>query len=368
LFLFFFFFLSFSFLSRVGIRYNFEKEPPVTMTTSPSTNDALGPAQVAAKYLVAAQTQIQRTEKHPVKTFVSALMAGLFIALGAFGSLVVTYQATDGPTKALGGIIFSVGILCILLIGGELFTGNIMLAIAMFSRKVKLSQILLNWLIAYLGNFSGAVLTALLMFGSEQYDQNGTGVQSLRSAQRKNNLAFSHIVILGIFTNIIVFSIVWMAIGARSTEGKILATIIPVIVFYLCPFEHSAGNGFTISYAIFVKQWAPDIFFRQLAIPRSSFDAVVWSRFFRNQAACVIGHIVGGVFMSAVYWFVYLTGSTEAAIEIPLRVHNRVPQKLSLYQREKATPNSPTTPYDVEIGEFKFRNGQPVDMLTSMAF
>jgi formate/nitrite transporter len=337
------------------------------MTTSHSTNDALGPSQVAAKYLVAAQTQIERTERHPLKTLASAIMAGLFIALGAFGSLAVTYQATDGPTKALGGIVFSVGILCILLMGGELFTGNIMLAIAMFSRKVKLWQVLLNWAIAYIGNFSGAVLTALLMYGSEQYAQNGTGVQSLRSAQRKNDLAFSHIVILGIFTNIIVFCIVWMAIGARSTEGKILATIIPVIVFYLCPFEHSAGNGFTISYGIFVKLWAPDTYFDHLAIPRSSFDAVVWSRFFRNQAGCVIGHILGGVFMSAVYWFVYLTGSTEESSKVPLKKNNHVPQVL-LHTQEPVIPNSPATPYAVETGEFNFRNRQLVRIPTLLAY
>src|SRR5512140_646796 len=128
---------------------------------------------------------VRKAEMPFAKTFMLAILAGAFIALGAIFATTITAgsQAVTGPDGAaaftvglpygivrlLSGIVFSLGLILVLVGGAELFTGNNLIVMAWASGKVTLGQLLRNWGIVYLGNFVGAIGTAALMFVSKQY-------------------------------------------------------------------------------------------------------------------------------------------------------------------------------------------------------
>ncbi|MEQ1730870.1 MAG: formate/nitrite transporter family protein, partial [Vicinamibacterales bacterium] len=46
--------------------------------------------------------------------------------------------------------------------GAELFTGNTLIVVAFAGRKVTAAKLLRNWLVDYVSNFVGAIVTAAL--------------------------------------------------------------------------------------------------------------------------------------------------------------------------------------------------------------
>jgi len=128
--------------------------------------------------------------------------------------------------------------------GAELFTGNNLIIMVFASGKVSLGKGLYNWLIVYLGNFVGALATALVMYLSKQYTfGNGTlGLTALNIGEAKTGLDFVPAVALGIMCSALVCVAVWLCFSARSTTDKILATVPPISAFVACGFEHSIAN------------------------------------------------------------------------------------------------------------------------------
>src|SRR5918995_5440614 len=133
------------------------------MTTTPEpTFDALLPPAMALK---AEQVGVNKANLEAINTFMLAVLAGAFIALGAVFATTVTAGAAGvlpfGVTKLLGGLVFCLGLILVVIAGAELFTGNNLIVMAWASGKVTTAQLLRNWIIVYVGNFVGSVATAL---------------------------------------------------------------------------------------------------------------------------------------------------------------------------------------------------------------
>jgi formate transporter len=296
--------------------------------------DAILPPEMAAK---AEQIGVKKANMAFYPMFVLSVLAGAFIALGAIfattvsaGSIVVT--ATDGSlaltsgmpygmVRLLAGLVFSLGLILVVIGGAELFTGNILIIMAWASRKVKTVSLLRNWAIVYTGNFVGAVLTALVMYFSAQYTfGNGAiGIHALNAANAKTGLGFFQAVALGIMCNALVCLAVWMCYSARTTTDKILAIIPPISAFVAAGFEHSIANMYYIPIALFIKSWAPSNFWHTINASPGQFSNLTWGNFFINNLLPVtIGNIIGGaVMVGAVYWFIYLRNVTEHSAAEP---------------------------------------------------
>ena len=128
------------------------------------TFDELLPAEMAVK---AQEIGIQKANLDFLSTFALAVLAGAFIALGAI-FFSVTMTGSDGlpwgVIRVLGGLTFSLGLVLVVVGGAELFTGNNLIVMAWASRKLSTWKVLRNWGIVYLGNFSGALATALVLY------------------------------------------------------------------------------------------------------------------------------------------------------------------------------------------------------------
>jgi formate/nitrite transporter len=276
-----------------------------------NTLDALLPPDMAAK---ATQLGVKKAHMNVVSMFVLATLAGAFIALGAIFSTTVVAGANTvfpyGVTRLLAGLVFSLGLILVIVGGAELFTGNNLIVMAWASGKVSTGLLLQNWVIVYLGNFVGALATAGLMFLTGQYafGKGAVGAAALATANAKAGLDFWQALALGVMCNALVCLAVWLTYSARTTTDRILAIVPPITAFVAAGFEHSIANMYFIPIGLFIKAWAPESFWSTLGQTAADFGKLTWANFFVNNLLPVtVGNIVGGALMvGAVYWFVYL--------------------------------------------------------------
>ncbi|MCQ3929073.1 MAG: formate transporter FocA [Chloroflexi bacterium] len=269
--------------------------------------DALLPPDIAKR---AEQVGIKKAGMDAASVFTLALLAGGFVAVGAvFATTTVSGAAgilPYGVTRLLAGLVFSLGLILIVVAGGELFTGNNLIVMAWASRKVSTKALIRNWVLVYAGNLVGAILTAGLMYLTKQYAAGGgvVGKAALNIANDKVHLEFIQAVALGMMCNALVCVAVWLTYGARSTTDKIMAIIFPITAFVSAGFEHSIANMYYIPFALLIKQFDSDF---TAAQGLSVSDLTVQSFLMDNLLPVTIGNIIGGsVMVAIIYWFVYL--------------------------------------------------------------
>jgi formate/nitrite transporter len=272
--------------------------------------DALLPAEMARR---AEYIGVIKAEAPALRTFVLAILAGAFIALGAiFATTVSAGTAIElpyGVTKLLVGFVFCLGLVLVVIGGAELFTGNNLIVMAWASRKVSTSALFRNWGIVYAGNFVGAVGTAVLVLLSRQYTFGGglVGLSALATANSKVGLGWFQALMLGILCNILVCLAVWLTFSARSTIDKIATIIFPITAFVAAGFEHSVANMYFVPVGLMIKTIDPGF----TASTGLELTNLTWVNFLvHNLLPVTIGNVIGGsIFVAAVYWSVFLRKS-----------------------------------------------------------
>lgn len=300
------------------------------MVSAKPTLDALLPAEMAAK---AETAGIAKANMDFCKSFPLSILAGAFIALGAVFSTTITagsisINAVDGAeafsmglpygvVRLLAGLAFSLGLILVIVAGAELFTGNNLIVMAWAGHKVSTSRMLYNWLIVWVGNFVGSVMTVGLMLATGQYKFGGgaVGLAALATANTKAGLGFWQALALGIMCNALVCLAVWLTYSARSTTDRILAIIPPITAFVAAGFEHSVANMYFIPMGLFIKMSAPDSFWTMVHKTAADYGDLTWSSFFLNNLIPVtVGNIIGGALLVGImYWLVYLRHRPRAA-------------------------------------------------------
>jgi len=284
--------------------------------------DALLPSEMATR---AESLGVRKAEMPFLKMFMLSVLAGAFIALGAIfattvgaGGMAIT--APDGTvpfntglpygvTRLLMGLVFSLGLILVVVGGAELFTGNNLIVMAWANGKVTSSALLRNWVIVYFGNFIGSIGTAVLMFMTRQYTfgASSVGIAALKIGVAKVDLTFIQAIALGILCNALVCLAVWLTYSARSTIDKIVAIIFPISAFVAAGFEHSVANMYFIPYALFIRDFDPN-FVTAVGDKVPHLDLLTWQAFLvKNLIPVTIGNVIGGaVLVAAAYWAIFL--------------------------------------------------------------
>ena len=286
------------------------------MTATPPTPslDALLPPEMAKR---AEEIGVRKASTEAVTLLVLAVLAGAFIALGGVFATVALSGAGTAPwgvTRVLAGVVFSVGLILVVVGGAELFTGNNLIVMAWAGGRVSTPALLRNWGIVYAGNFLGAasVALAVCVAGTHQAGGGAFGATALRIAVDKLRPDFGQAVVLGILCNVLVCLAVWLTYSARTTADRILAIVPPISVFVAAGFEHSIANMYFIPLGLFITAFDPA--FVTTGGLAASAGLLSWGSFVgRNLLPVTIGNVIGGALLvGGVYWFVYLRRPREA--------------------------------------------------------
>ena len=260
--------------------------------------NAYTPVEIARRVEAAGETKA-RMALLPLSML--SVLAGAFIGLGAMLSVMVRADASLGfaASTFLGGLVFSLGLVMVVVAGAELFTGNNLLVMAWADGRISTSQVLRNWAVVGLGNALGAAGLAWLVWASGHLALNNgaVGQKVVQIALAKQALPFWTAFLRGVLCNILVCMAVWMAMGGRSVVDKAIAVVFPVMAFVAAGFEHSIANMYLMPLARLL----------QGSGVAAEGQLVSWSGMLGNLVPVILGNLLGGAgLVGLVYWAIYL--------------------------------------------------------------
>jgi formate/nitrite transporter len=207
-----------------------------------SDHDAYRPAEIAA---LIEEVGVAKARLPLGQMLTLAVLAGAFISFGAAGYLMVMTGADAGfgPQRLLGGVVFSLGLILVIVGGAELFTGNALMVMAAVDGKISLGALLRNWGVVYVGNLLGAVgVAGAFWLGGLADGPLGQTAATVATAKAAGSTL--PWLVKGALCNALVCLAVWLSFSARDTTGKILAILWPISTFVLLGLEHSIANMF----------------------------------------------------------------------------------------------------------------------------
>jgi formate transporter len=229
---------------------------------------------------------------------VAALVCALYYTIVASDA-----ELSFATARLMGGLVFSLGLVIVLVAGAELFTGNNLIVMAWASGDVSTKRMLSNWIIVYFGNLIGAVGLSSLVVLSHHLDMNGgrIGLSVLNTAVAKIQPDAVTLFAKGVLCNLLVCLAVWLAYAGRSVTDKIVAAIFPVSAFIAAGFEHCVANMYFLPLAWWMKQTGK-------VPPDFDTSAITMAGIVHNLVPVTLGNIVGGAgLVGAMYWIIYRT-------------------------------------------------------------
>jgi len=270
-------------------------------------SDAYAPSEVAQRIETVG---VAKARLATLPLLMLGMLAGVFIGLGAMLFVLVKSDATLGfaSSAILGGLVFSLGLLLVVVAGAELFTGNNLLAMAWADGRISSAEVLRNWVLVCLANFCGAAGLAVLVFASGHTDLNSgaIGQQVVAMALAKQELPFWSAFFRGVLCNVLVCMAVWMTLAGRSVTDKFIAIVFPISAFVAAGFEHSIANMYFFPLAEMLKAAAGQPV------------GVAW--LWQNLVPVIAGNLVGGsVLVALVYYVIYRRGARDTSSLEPSR-------------------------------------------------
>lgn len=213
------------------------------------------------------------------KRILLSIAAGFYIALGGHG-FIVAYESLF-----LRAAVFPVGLMLIVLVGGELFTGNCLMTFGVLNKTINMKDFIKTLVQVWLGNFAGALLAVAILYLGGVYAKPSLAETIAQVANAKVSLSFMQVIMRGILCNILVSLGVWFALTARDTAGKIFGCWFPVMLFVLCGYEHSVANMFFLPMGMLFN------------------PSVTVALVLKNIIAATIGNFIGGGIMVPVIYY-----------------------------------------------------------------
>jgi len=114
------------------------------------------------------------------KLWFNSFMAGPLLGFGCAVALSTEtapwYQENaPGLIRTIGAVFFPIGLVMIVLSGADLFTSNIMFMLTAFlHRRVTIVDLLINWVVSFLGNLAGMLFFMAIITGCEYSQRTQT--------------------------------------------------------------------------------------------------------------------------------------------------------------------------------------------------
>ena len=147
------------------------------------------------------KTEEKRVKMQLGKLILFGILAGMFIACGASASSVAMHNISNvGLARFVGGLIFPVGLMMIVLVGGELFTGDCLIILGLLDKKYNILQAVKVLVVVFVTNLVGSVMLAFFVYESGQwnYTDNLLGAYTIKVALGKTGLGATNAIFSGI--------------------------------------------------------------------------------------------------------------------------------------------------------------------------
>lgn len=256
------------------------------------------PQQIVSANIAAAKGKTQLSLMHLI---LLGIFAGMFIACGASASSVAMHNIPNvGVARLVAGAVFPIGLMMIVFVGGELFTGDCLMIMGLMHKRFNLLSMGKVLVLVWISNFVGSVIIAALVSASGQFHYSGDmmGAFTIKVAVGKLSMDFGTAFISGILCNIFVCIAVLMAAAAKDVVGKIWAIVFPILAFVVSGYEHCVANMYYVPAGIFAAADAGYVQAAQTAYgyTAAQLESLNWSSFFVNNLIPVtLGNIVGGM-------------------------------------------------------------------------
>ncbi len=273
--------------------------------------DAYAPKMMANRV---GQVGISKANMGFLTTLALSILAGVFIGLGAQLMMMVTHTATSsfGLNALVGGVVFTMALVLIVITGAELFTGNCIIAMSFFAGKITSGDLTRNLVIAFVGNLIGALSIVFWIYISAQWTAHNhlLGAKIVIAANDKVNMEFGVAFARGVLCNALVCLGIWLCYSARNNLDKVLSLLWPIACLIACGFEHCVVNMWLIPMGIVLKgnRFVMDAVERVNGEALDVANLSVTKGFLvSNLIPVVLGNLFGGIILVAgVYWFVFL--------------------------------------------------------------
>ena len=256
------------------------------------------PQQIVAANMTAAKG---KTALPLLRIILLGIFAGMFIACGASASSVAMHAVSNvGLARLVAGCVFPIGLMMIVFVGGELFTGDCLMIMGCMHGKFSGWSMVKVLILVWLSNLAGSVLFAAMVNASTQYNYTGglLGAFTIKVAMGKLGMTFGVAFISGILCNFFVCIAVLMAAAAKDIAGKVWAIFFPIMAFVVSGYEHCVANMYYIPAGIFA---AGNEAYVQKAMEAYSYTAeqletLTWGNMLiANLLPVTLGNIVGGM-------------------------------------------------------------------------
>jgi len=293
----------------------------------------LTPAETANSFI---DIGVYKAKMSRDKILVSGFLAGAYIALAAQLMNMVTHDMVAifgaGFTSFIGGSVFGIALVLVLVAGSDLFTGNTLLSMAWLNGNLSTREVINNWTWVYIGNFIGAMFLLWLMYSSNLWLGHGgeVGANAVALAYKKTHLSFWEAFVRGIGCNWLVCLAVVIVASARDVASKILGAWFPVMAFIASGFEHCVANMFIIPAGITASH-NPEIAQAVMAHhPTWDLSTLNTSSFiFGNLIPVTLGNIFSGaILVGAIYWYLYVKEDKKEYINL-IRLQHQLNHLLS---------------------------------------
>lgn len=218
-------------------------------------------------------------------------LAGMFIAVA--GVAMIRAMGTmpkewGSLVNVIGAAVFPFGLICLLLAGGELVTGNMMVVtMALFAKKISGKDWLRNIVIVTIFNLLGSLFVAYFFGYLSGALLGDFSERAIQVSLGRTKDTFIQGFLSGIACNFLVSTAVYLNFAAKDFIGKIVGIFLPIMGFVICGYQHVVANMFLIPMGILL-------------------GGNTWGAFGKNMVSVYLGNIIGGgFFVAGLYFLAY---------------------------------------------------------------
>lgn len=267
------------------------------------------PREVVEHNIEASTEKVKTPKRNLV---MMGFFAGMFIAYGAAASSVIIHNMNNvGLARLLAGCVFPVGLMLIVFIGGELFTGDCLMIMGVLHKQYRIRDMVRVLAVVFPSNLIGSVVLAWLvsMSGQWNYTDGLLGAFTIKVAMDKISMPFQTAFVSGVICNVFVCAAVLLTTASKDVTGKIWGCFFPIMAFIVGGYEHCVADMYFVPAGIFALgneqyvQKAMEVY----GYTTQQLAELNWGSFFLDNVLPVtMGNMVGGmVIMGAILYGIH---------------------------------------------------------------